>query len=316
MTMVKKDMHKIQPLLNSIVKVMQCHEIPGKYRFFEYTKHKFNRCLITYKIKGAEFSIPWDQWCFWLNYGPENYYPAEILPFTKTLNEELGQFDFFDLGADVGVVSALVNKNCQGLKNIIALEPNPNVFDVLDQNLTNINSKHKAYNLAISDFNGYAQFSFNAQQGSDHEGHLVSSSIVRSSTVPDSNTVPGNSAEVDLDNTKQTQVTTLDSLIKQHGSEINCNIAIKIDVEGQEKSMLCGAINTIIKADKVVVLLEIHPDVLTRDKQTPEEIFAEAEKARPFKWIVPIQQNRTVDRSRDFFKQFPLQQYDVIGIAG
>lgn len=126
-------MHKISYLLNAVIKLIQCYEVPGKYRLYEATKHKYNRSLITYKIKGSEFSIPWDQWCFWKNYGPENYYLEEILPFTQLLNNELKYFDFIDLGADVGVVSALVNKHCIGVNHIIALEPNPSVFKVLNQ---------------------------------------------------------------------------------------------------------------------------------------------------------------------------------------
>jgi len=284
-------MHKISYLLNAIVKFIQCHEIPGKYRLYEATKHRNNRNLITYNIEGSEFSIPWDQWCFWKNYGPENYYLDEILPFTQTLNDSLDNFDFIDLGADVGVVSALVNKHCNGINKIIALEPNPSVYSVLKQNLLNISTKHYAFNQAISDFNGYGEFSFNSSQGSDHEGHLINNT------------------------TGKTEVITLDSLIENNQITLEKNIAIKIDVEGQEKAVFLGAKITIQQAEKIIVLLELHPDVLTRDKQTPEELFTEAEKLRNFTWLVPIQNNKKVDRTKNFYQQFPLQQYDVIGIA-
>jgi len=284
-------MHKLPKLLNYMVRFSQCNEVPGKYRFYEATKHKFNRSLITYNIKGSEFSIPWDQWCFWKNYGPENYYLEEILPFTQALNDQFDYFDFIDLGADVGVVSALVNKYCIALNNIIALEPNPTVFNVLKQNLLNISARHLAFKSAVSNFDGYGQFSFQSEQGSDHEGHLVNNS------------------------TGKTEVTTLDSLIDKHGIVLAKNLAIKIDVEGQEKAMFSGAKNTIKKADKVIVLLELHPEVLTRDKQTAEDLFREAEKIRSFKWLVPIQDNKPVNRSLNFYDQFPVQQYDIIGIA-
>ncbi len=284
-------MRKIYSGLNAIIKFIQCHEIPGKYRLYEATKHKHNRSLITYEIKGSEFSIPWDQWCFWKNYGPENYYLEEILPFTQVLNDELKHFDFIDLGADVGVVSALVNKHCQGVNQIIALEPNPSVFNVLKQNLLNISARHFAFNKAISNFNGYGLFSFNSAQGSDHEGHLINNS------------------------TGKTEVTTVDSLIDDNNIAIAKNIAIKIDVEGQEKAVFSGAKKTIQQAEKIVLLLELHPDVLTRDKQTPEELFKEAEELRDFTWLVPILDNKQVDRSKAFYQQFPLQQYDIIGIA-
>jgi len=284
-------MHKLPKLLNYFARLVQSCDVPGKYRFYEATKHKFNRHLITYHIKGSEFSIPWDQWCFWKNYGPENYYLDEILPFTQILNDQLESFDFIDLGADVGVVSSLVNKHCIALNNIIALEPNPTVFDVLQQNLLNISVKHLVFKNAISNFDGYGQFSFKSKQGSDHEGHLV-------------NNLTG-----------KTKVTTLDSLIDNHNIVLAKHLAIKIDVEGQEKAMFAGAKKTIQKADKVIILLELHPEVLKRDKQTAEDLFSEAEKIRSFTWLVPIQDNKPVDRNLNFYDQFPLQQYDVIGIA-
>jgi FkbM family methyltransferase len=284
-------MQKISKGLNSLVKFIQCNEVPGKFRLYEATKLKYSKKLITYTIKGAEFSIPWDQWCFWKNYGPENYYLEEILPFTDILNNHLESFDLFDLGADVGVVSALVNKHCEGLNNIIAAEPNPTVFNVLKENLLNISPKHTAFNQAISNFNGNALFNFNSDQGSDHEGHLMNGSI------------------------GDTEVISLDSLVEKNQLELSKDLAIKIDIEGQEKAMFAGASNTIKQADKIIVLLELHPDVLTRDNQTPEELFIEAEKLRDFTWLVPIQGNKEVDRHRDFYQQFPLQQYDIIGIA-
>jgi len=289
-------MHKIPFFLNAFVKLIQCHEVPGKYRFYEVTKDKYKRRLITYSIKDCEFSIPWDQWCFWNNYGPENYYLEEILPFTKILDKYLVKFDFFDLGADVGVVSALINKHCDGLQNIIALEPNPIAFGVLEKNLNNISSQHKAYHQAISDFKGYALFNYNMERGSDHEGHLVIEE--REQALKSSS-----------------KVTTLDDLVADNNLKIHQNIALKIDVEGQEKAMLKGGRRIITNADKVVLLLELHPEVLARDNQTPEDILNEAEKLRSFKWIVPIQENRRIDRTRNFYDQFPLQQYDIIGIS-
>ena len=285
-------MGKLPKLVNAIIKFIQCHEIPGKYRLYEATKLSYSHKLITYHIKGAEFSIPWDQWCFWKNYGPENYYLDEIEPFTEVVNSQLASFDFFDLGADVGVVSALVNKYCSRLNTIFAFEPNPTAFDILRHNLANISPEHFGYNLAVSDFSGRCQFVFNNDQGSDHEGHLVK------------------------EQDGLTEVVALDNFIIENNIEVEKNIAIKLDVEGQEMAALMGAKHLIESANKVVLLLELHPDVLDRDKQTPEDLFALAESIRDFHWLVPLKANREIDRARTFYSQFELQQYDVIGIAG
>jgi hypothetical protein len=61
--------------------------------------------------------------------------------------------------------------------------------------------------------------------------------------------------------------------------------------------------------------LELNPEVLTRDKQTAEYLFSEAAKIRSFKCLVPIKANKLVNRSLNFYEQFPAQQYDIIGIA-
>ncbi len=284
-------MHKLPKLFNSIMVYIQCHEVMGKYRLYEATKLSCSNKLISYQIKGAEFSVPWDQWCFWKNYGPENYYLEEIEPFTSVLNEQLVAFDFFDLGADVGVVSALVNKYCDKVNNIYCFEPNPTSFEVLQTNIANIDSAHKTYNMAVSDFVGQCHFTFNQSQGSDHEGHLITT-------------------EQGL-----TQVTTVDAVIDDAGLVIHDNVAIKIDVEGQELATLSGAQQLIQQAKRVVILLELHPDVLARDNQQPESLFSAAEDLRAFKWIVPVQANQEIDRTLPFFEQFKTQQYDVIGIS-
>lgn len=282
-------MRKLPKWLNPILKFIQCYEVPGKYRLYEATKFKYSDRVITYNISGSAFAIPWDQWCFWKNYGPENYYLEEIKPFTELLNTELEGFDFFDLGADVGVVSALVNKYCPQLANIYAFEPNPTSYQVLSQNIKNIGLNHVTYNQAVSDFNGQCQFVFNDEQGSDHEGHI------------------------DINHNGLTQVVKLDDLYKENS--LHKNLVLKIDVEGQELATLEGAKKLIQHAEKVVMLLELHPDVLQRDQQSAEDIFSTAESIRAFKWVVPLLNNIEVNRDLPFFEQFPCQQYDVIAIS-
>lgn len=282
-------MRRLPYLLNALMCFIQRHEVPGKYRLYQATRQSLADYMITYNMAGSKFSIPWDQWCFWKNYGPENYYLDEMLPFTRLLKEELKSFDFFDLGADVGVVSALVNKYCANLETIYAFEPNPSSYSLLAQNIEEMGQQHTAHNKAVSDFNGSCKLAFNAEQGSDHEGHIVKSEG------------------------GETQVVKLDDSVSIEST--NLNRVFKIDVEGQEIATLQGAQQLINTASKAVILLELHPEVLTRDKQTPEDIFQTAEAIRPFTWLVPLLNNAEVDRSIPFFEQFPHQQYDVIAVS-
>ena len=93
---------------------------------------------------------------------------------------------------------------------------------------------------------------------------------------------------------------------------LNSDLAIKIDVEGQEAEIFKGAQSTLKKCEKAVILLEIHPDTLERDGLTPEDLFAAVESIRKCRWYVPLL-DKTFDRSVPFFEQFPIQQYDLIG---
>lgn len=279
-------MKKFPQWLNQLFVYLQLNEIKGKYRFYLLTAKLFKKFVIKHQVGQQSFYVPYDQWCFWKNYGPNNYYLEEMLPFVGLVNQNMESFDFIDLGADIGTVSALVRKHCSGLENIVAIEPNPFSFNILKNNFTN---KAKLFNCAVSSFDGQCQFHFHEDQSSDHEGHIDPSS------------------------SGSTEVVKLDSLHKK-GVKFSDNLVIKIDVEGQELAVFSGAKNTIEQAEKVIVLLELHPETLTRDKLQPEDIFEEAEKISNVKWIIPLNNNQVVDRSIPFFQQVKYQQYDIIGI--
>lgn len=274
--------------LNRFFVYLQLNEVKGKYRFYLLTAKLFKHFVIKHQVGQQAFYVPYDQWCFWKNYGPNNYYLEEMLPFTDFINRNIAAFDFIDLGADIGTVSGLVKKHCPQLQQIIALEPNPSSFNILKHNHQ---LPAQVFNYAVSDFDGTCQFNFESEQASDHEGHI--------------------------DPSKQgsTQVYSLDSLIEKNHMQLSQNIVIKIDVEGQEQAVFRGAKNTVMQADNVIVLLELHPDTLARDGLTAEGIFKEAEAVTNFKWLVPLLDNKEVNREIPFFEQFPTQQYDVIGIA-
>ena len=281
-------MKKFPQWLNRFFVYLQLNEVKGKYRFYLLTAKLFKRFVIKHQVGQQAFYVPYDQWCFWKNFGPNNYYLEEMLPFTEFINQNMAAFDFIDLGADIGTVSALAKKHCTQLQQVIALEPNPSSFNILKHNHQ---LPAQVFNYAVSDFDGSCLFNFESEQASDHEGHI--------------------------DPTKQgsTPVFSLDSFIDKKQIKLSKNIVIKIDVEGQEQAVFRGAQNTIKQADKVIVLLELHPDTLARDGLTAEAIFDEAEAVADFYWLVPLLDNKVVDRKTPFFEQFPTQQYDVIGIA-
>ena len=76
-----------------------------------------------------------------------------------------------------------------------------------------------------------------------------------------------------------------------------------------------GALKAITQCRGAVLLLEIHPEVLALQGQTPDDMFDKIESMLEVTWYVPIFSQQKVDRQQPFFNQFPVQQYDVIALT-
>lgn len=281
--------------INAILVFLQKVEWRGKHRFYLWMSKRYGNKVITHTIDCRPFSVPVGEWCFWLEKGPENYYLKEFLPFCEVLNQLDTPFTLFDLGADIGTVSSLVAVHCKQLKNIVAFEPNPKSFDILSANLHNLAQPVKCVNSAVSNFDGFATFYSDSERLNDHEGYI-------------DNTGEGDTIVTSLDNWQAKQNLADDVSLEE-------TLALKIDVEGQEIQLLKGAKALIENAHRVIVLIEVHPEVLSRTQHAPEDLFATAEQYREFDWIVPLLQNKQVNRKFSLFEQVPVGQYDIIGIS-
>lgn len=276
--------------LNFLLRQAQIRHYPGKYRLFVWLKRYFSHKVIRYPINQAEFCVPLQELCFWLEGGPQQYYPQDILPFARAINQLEGERIFIDCGADIGTVSMMVNAELQADIPFICIEPNPNAFELLQANQPAIGRQVRVLPYAISNFEGHARLNFNRAQISDHEAHLA------------------------LNEDGDTRVTTVDTLSRELGFEHCPNIVLKVDVEGQEQALFEGAKALISQAKQCIILLEIHPDVLAREGLQAEYIFAQVEQYGDFSWTVPELDNQVVDRNREFYTQFALKQYDVMGV--
>jgi len=281
--------------INFILVLLQKNDWRGKHRLYLWLSKHFANKVITHKIDNRLFRVPVGEWCFWLEKGPENYYLDEFLPFCDVLNHLNAPFTLFDLGADIGTVSSLVAVHCKNLKNIVAFEPNPQSFELLTANLDNLSQPAKYVNAAVSNFDGSATFHADTDRLNDHEGYI-------------DNSGEGDTMVTSLDNWQAKQNVQNEFLIAT-------TLALKIDVEGQEIQLLQGAQELIKNAHKVIILIEVHPEVLARTNHCPDDLFATAELCRDFDWIVPLYDNTPVDRNRSFFEQVPKGQYDIIGIS-
>ncbi|MEP1446553.1 MAG: FkbM family methyltransferase [Paraglaciecola sp.] len=287
---------KVFPVwLNAVLVFLQKTEWRGKHRFYLWLAKRFGNKVVTHTIEDRPFSVPVGEWCFWLEKGPENYYLEEFLPFCEVLNQLDTPFTLFDLGADIGAVSSLVAVHCKNLKNLVAFEPNPKSFDVLSANLHNLKQPVKCVKSAVSNFEGSTTFHRDTERLNDHEGYIDTSGV-------------GDTAVTSLDIWRENQNASDEF-------ELEETLALKIDVEGQEIQLLEGAKALIKSAHKVIILIEVHPEVLNRTQHTPDDLFVTAEQYRDFDWIVPLHQNKRVNRKLGLFEQVPIGQYDIIGVS-
>jgi FkbM family methyltransferase len=74
------------------------------------------------------------------------------------IKEHKEDFFFLDVGANIGIFSLIANNN-KNCKKIIAIEPSRLIYKKLKKNLSSGNCA--LYNLAITNFNGFADLSIN-----------------------------------------------------------------------------------------------------------------------------------------------------------
>lgn len=154
-----------------------------------------------------------------------------------------------DIGANTGYYTLRLSSRIGENGKIIAIEPDPETFDVLKENckLNNI-SNVDTYNIAISDSNGEMIF----RQSMSHSG--TSSLYINSNK----------KLEV---NEMVVKTTTLDELFDNKFKEITW---VKIDVEGAELAVLRGASNTLGKIKNIII--EVHEHILKENNENSEEI--------------------------------------------
>lgn len=282
---------KYSKAINWLLRTCQTSNLFGKYKIYRWLQKNHTGKLIEYTIANQSFLVPVEEWCFWLEKGPENYYLDEFKPFCDEIKRYNQTFTFFDLGADIGTVSSLVKNACDNIKTIVAFEPNKSSFQLLKHNLYHLGIHYSAQNKAVSNFNGYAAFKSDNTSTIDHEGSINSE-------------LHG-----------ETEVVSLDDWQSHNEVKLEPGVVLKIDVEGQERAAIEGARKIIKEAEQVIMLLEFHPDVLKSRTETPEILMQTANEIRAFKWYVPLDNNREINNQQSFYDQYPIRQYDVIGVA-
>lgn len=206
------------------------------------------------------------------------FYEPDIVALIQ--EHTAAQMDAIDIGANVGFFTNLLSKCCYKGR-VLACEPTCTALKLLKMNIEH-NNLHNVilYEGAVSDRNGEIAFSF-------VDGKEEYSSIGR----------------IDhrmVANRERNQVIvptiTLDSLVAAY--QLHPKI-IKIDVEGAEKLVLDGSMETLRKY-RPVILSELSEDLLS-GKGTCKQAVVGLLRSESYKVIVP--NNSRADPSRSEFHE-------------
>ncbi|MEZ5845186.1 MAG: FkbM family methyltransferase [Geminicoccaceae bacterium] len=283
------------PLLREAMR----REYRGKYRLYSTLRSwGWLSRSVTFHAGDLPARVPADEWTYWKYGGPWTYAGPRHDALARIACSQQGNFDAIDLGADVGVVALSLHKRMPGrIESLTAVEPNPRCFPLLEANLASLPYPVHCLPLAIGADCGSARLVCDRHSGSDHGGHVVP-------LTGDGTAASGEDEIVPL--------TTLDDLVEP----AKRGLLVKMDIEGQEQAALEGGRRALASRDCVVLMIEIHPDVLARIGGTPEDIMAAAEAIRPFEWWNSDPPVPKIDRNRPFLDQMPpAGQYDIIGLA-
>ena len=226
-----------------------------------------------------------EAWCF----GPlDNYNRATTHSLATLADQALGQFDLIDCGAHLGLFGAQVATFTQGCQRIIAIEPNPEVYPFVAGNLrAGRVADITTIPAAVSDFTGRGRLC-----APDYDPHANQALFL----------VPDPTGPID--------VIRLDSLRDQVGP----NLAIKLDIEGQELAVLQAAADFLRSRDRLVLCLELHEKVLARVGQTDHGVLQAINAIRPMVWVEADHPERVLDVTRPILPQTVYRgQCDVIG---
>lgn len=184
-----------------------------------------------FRMQGTGFGL--ENEVFWK--GILNYEPFTIQTFAKQLNKA----DWFvDVGSNTGIFSLLAASMQAGMK-VFAIEPMPVFYTILQQNIS-LNQFHiSAFQLALSNQNGFIPLYFPRHL----EGNIYAASLSLAHFKHHQNTAP---------NMIEVATSRFDDLIKD--DELQGKGVIKIDAEGHGVEVLEGMQHTILEHRPAVII--------------------------------------------------------------
>jgi FkbM family methyltransferase len=255
------------------------HRYRGGYRLLALAAQRgwLDR-IVRYRLaRGVTFDVPL--------FRPDNRWDVvDVREYDPRLTGDLAQVVresstppvLIDCGADIGVVSVLVLAATPRVRRVVAIEPNPVAYAILERNMCRLPVPAEAIRAAVSDFSGRGVLrSPSGEDRSDHSKYVVEA--------------PGGDVPV----------LRVDDL----RIEPDASVILKLDVEGAEFAAVRGALGTLRAAREFAVSFEAHPRVVERTGVEPTEIIRLIQSVRDCSVTVSDVPAMEVTTDRPFFAQ-------------
>lgn len=181
-----------------------------------------------------------------------------------------------DCGADVGLTSGLLSAQSSRIEEVLAIEPNPEAYEILLRNLQRMPVRSRGLQAAAADFTGCGNLCQPDYDGSPHAAFLQA------------------------DPAGSVQVTRIDDLNLDVAQRC---VLLKIDVEGGESAVVAGAFETLRRARSWIVTSEAHRQVARRTGVDPLDLVRSLEQVGLHRAYLAERPDMQLDRSRRYFDQ-------------
>lgn len=277
------------PLGFRLARRMIRHDIPGAYRLQEWLRRQ--GCLrrpAVYDLGGGMlFEVPvgrrensWDAADL------AAYDPPLIAGMVRAARAMPAPPVLVDAGADIGTVSAQTAAAGAPLARIVAYEPNPEAHTVLARNLARLPVPAEARLAGVGREPGRG-----ALRQPDFSAHAHSAFVGAGDDFP---------------------IERIDDL------GLAGPVLLKLDVEGNERTALEGAAQTLRQAPAAAVIFEAHPRQAERIGEDPSGILCWLRDLRPWAFEVLDVPGLIPNPDRPFFSQIAAPQpigYNVLALS-
>ncbi|MFO0818159.1 MAG: FkbM family methyltransferase [Pirellulales bacterium] len=221
---------------------------------------------------------------------PNQWTLAEVLGYEQAFVEVLSQVAetlpspvrWIDVGADIGILTALLARRSSRIVEAWAFEPNPEPFDYLKRNVARLPFPTHPFRAAVSKHSGRGRL---VHSPSDSSPHAMFLEMV---------------ADGALD------VVRLDDAVSASNESWNSgSVMIKVDVEGGELDVLRGAEQLLRRVPRWCIALEAHADVARRTGVDPAVCIRWLRTLRPIQASIAECPKVLIDWDRDYFEQMP-----------